>query len=67
MKNPNNKHLLAHEMVHIKQQKREGVLKYLFKYVFSRDFRYKVEFEAYNKGSNMSRQEAHNFVVRRYK
>ena len=38
--------LIAHEKKHLKQQE-NGYLKWIIKYLFSREFRYKQEMEAY--------------------
>lgn len=39
--------LIGHEMVHIGQYLQHGVMKYVFKYLFSKRFRYEMELEAY--------------------
>jgi hypothetical protein len=39
--------LLLHEEVHLQQFKKYGFFKYVFKYVFNRFFRFKMEMEAY--------------------
>ena len=61
-----NDALLAHELVHISQQKQLGLLVYLFKYVTSRQFRYEMEKQAYVLGSGMSESDAMDFIKRRY-
>jgi hypothetical protein len=50
--------IIKHEMIHIAQQKSFGLMRYCWKYVFNKDFRYQMEFEAYFKGSGLSMQEA---------
>jgi hypothetical protein len=60
------KALLAHEMVHIGQQRRLGLLTYLWRYLTSRDFRISMEKEAYIVGSNMTEQEALKHIQERY-
>ena len=39
--------VLVHENVHLHQQAEMGKWKFYLKYIFSRDFRYQVEFDAY--------------------
>jgi hypothetical protein len=56
--------LLAHEMVHIRQQERHGLLKYLYKYFTNETFRLKMEFEAYYMGSGMDSPEAREYASR---
>ncbi len=56
--------LLAHEMVHIRQQNRHGLIKYLYKYFTNKTFRLEMEFEAYFVGSGMSSPEAREFAGR---
>jgi hypothetical protein len=46
--------IIPHEQVHIEQQKRIGLVKYIFKYLIFPDFRYWAEYEAYRKGSGLS-------------
>lgn len=43
----NDKALLAHEAEHARQMRAEGVLRFWFMYVFSREFRLDAELEAY--------------------
>lgn len=50
--------IIDHEVIHIKQQKEVGIVKYLFLYLFCFPFvynpcRYKWEFEAYKNGSKL--------------
>jgi len=59
--------LLEHEKVHIEQQERLGLIRYLLKYTFSKKFRYDMEVEAYVKGNKMSISYANDFVSLRYK
>lgn len=53
-----SENLIAHELVHIEQQKRLGLCRYLWRYLTRRDFRYTVEFEAYKFGSKLPFVEA---------
>jgi len=56
--------ILAHEMVHVRQQKQIGLVKYLFKYLTNSDFRVAIEYEAYRKGSFMSIEQAEHMAER---
>lgn len=56
--------LLAHEMIHIRQQERHGLLKYLYKYFTNETFRLEMEFEAYFLGSGMGTVEAREYAGR---
>ena len=56
--------LLAHEMVHIRQQERHGLLRYLYKYFTNETFRLEMEFEAYFLGSGMGTVEAREYAGR---
>jgi hypothetical protein len=55
-----NSNLIAHEKIHLAQQRKLGKWKYLFLYLFCCPFfwnpwRYKWEMEAYTKGSKFSK------------
>lgn len=39
--------LLAHESIHYTQQRKVGLLKFLFRYITSKEYRYQYELEAY--------------------
>ena len=45
--NKNKEALIAHERVHQQQQRRYGWLKFYFKYLTNKQFRFKMEVEAY--------------------
>ena len=45
--NKNKEALIAHERVHQEQQRRYGWLKFYFKYLTNKQFRFKMEVEAY--------------------
>lgn len=50
--------LLCHEYVHIEQQNRYGLFKYLWRYVMDPDFRVLMEYDAYRLGSQLSSEQA---------
>jgi len=56
--------LLAHEMVHVQQQTEMGLCVYLWHYIWDKEFRYDVEFEAYRNGSGMTSTEADKMAKR---
>jgi len=39
--------LITHELVHVRQEGQEGAVRFFFKYIFQRSFRFKMELEAY--------------------
>jgi hypothetical protein len=57
-------HLIDHEMWHVTQQYSYGLSVYLFKYIFSKQFRYQRELEAYLQGSGLSYYEAERMAKR---
>jgi hypothetical protein len=50
--------LIAHERVHLRQQAQIGFIRYCWKYLKDRDFRYRVEYEAYRFGSKLDIDDA---------
>jgi len=47
MRDPTDEALLRHEMLHIQQQRKWGFFRYMYKWLFQKEFRAKVEVEAY--------------------
>jgi hypothetical protein len=45
--------ILAHEEVHLEQQKQFGLLKYAWRYMTSVRWRVAMEYQAYNEGSGL--------------
>ena len=50
--------LILHEQVHIEQQKAIGFIRYCWKYIDNKDFRYAMELQAYHEGTGLSKDEA---------
>jgi hypothetical protein len=54
--------LIAHERHHQKQQLKEGTLKFFFKYLTSKDYRFRMELEAYKVWYQMSPNDLERLV-----
>ena len=50
--------IIPHELIHIEQQKRYGLINYCYKYITDKNFRYLMEYQAYSLGSKMTSIEA---------
>lgn len=64
-----DKPLIAHEMVHIEQQKKYGIIRWGWKYIFDKEFRYQQELEAYRvqvKMGGLTVAKAAEFLVNNY-
>lgn len=58
--------LIPHERVHIRQQREIGPLKYHVKWLFSREFRARVEIAAYTEADGKSPAEIIHLLRREY-
>jgi hypothetical protein len=58
--------ILAHELVHIRQEREIGPIKYHLKWIFNRRFRAKVEIEAYEEANSFTKAKITGILEKYY-